>query len=322
MKRVAVTGASGFVGGCLVNALARAGHQPVAVVRATSDTTRLGGHEIRRADLDDPAALTQAFTHCDAVVHLAGTVDFGSDWPRFTQGNVVGTRNVVAAARAAGVRRLVHGSSIVAVGASRGPKPLDESARWNLAAEQVPYVTTKRQAEELALAATDLDVVVANIGSVIGPEDYVGSEFGVMCRRFWQGRLPVHFGGGLNYIDVRDAAQGLMLALERGRPAERYILGGTNRSAAGFFSELARAAGRPIPRFRLPAATARLIAWAEATLGSGRRRRAYLAPAQARLARWFFYFDATKARRELGLTTRPLAESLRDAFAFWTARAA
>ncbi|MBX7105556.1 MAG: NAD-dependent epimerase/dehydratase family protein, partial [Gemmataceae bacterium] len=282
MKRVAVTGASGFVGGHLVGELARHGHRVVAVVRGTSDVSRLTAAEVRRAELNDVESLTRALTGCDAVIHLAGAVDFAGDWPRFEAINVVGTANTVAAARAAGVGRFVHGSSIVAVGASARPVLLDESTKWNLRGMAVPYVTTKRRAEEVALEAAGIDVVVANLASVIGPDDFAGSEFGVMCRRFWQGRLPIHFGGGLNYVDVRDAATGLRLAMDRGRPGCRYILGGANRSTGAFFGELARVAGRPIPRFRLPGAAAHVVAWAEATFGSGRRKRAYLSPGQAR----------------------------------------
>jgi dihydroflavonol-4-reductase len=322
---IAVTGASGFVGGWLIRELLANGDRPVAVVRHTSNTTLLGGVPIRRADVTRPDELQAAFAGCDAVIHLAGVVDFGGDWPRFIEGNMVGTANALAAARAAGVRRFVHGSSIVAVGAGWSPVRLTESARWNLEDAVVPYVTTKRRAEELARAATrpGFEVVIANLASVVGPEDdSTQSEFGVLCRRYWKGRLPVHFGGGLNYVDVRDAARGLRLALERGRAGERYILGGANRSTAAFFGELGRAAGRAIPHFLLPNGAATAIAWAEQTLGSRRRGRAYLSPGQARLVRRYFYFDTSKARDELGFVARPLSQSLADAFTHWRRAAA
>jgi dihydroflavonol-4-reductase len=231
--------------------------------------------------------------------------------------NVIGTANVIAAAQTAGIRRLVHCSSIVAVGAITGPTRLDETARWNLGALQVPYVSTKREAEEVALAAQNIEVVVANPACVIGPGDHAGSEFGTICGRFWRGKLPIHFGGGNNFVDVRDVAVGLRLCAERGRVGERYILGGSNRSMTAFFSELAVAARQALPRFRLPTVLAPLTAALESRLSRPSRHRAYLSPAQAKLLSYFFYFDCGKARRELGYAARPLRESLRDAFNDW-----
>src|SRR5262249_52426375 len=155
---------------------------------------------------------------------------FGDDWQRFRRVNVEGTRRVLEAARMAGVRRVIHTSSIVAVGAAQRPVKLDETARWSLARLNVPYVTTKRMAEDLALATLGkgLEVVVVNPGCVVGPDDFSGSEFGTLCRRFWRGRVPVYFGGGNNFVDVRDVAAGHLLAAERGQVGQRYILGGIN----------------------------------------------------------------------------------------------
>jgi dihydroflavonol-4-reductase len=319
-RRVALTGATGFVGHHLAQHLADAGAHVTALLRPTSDRRRLDHMGIRcvTAPLDDEAALTTGCRGCDIVFHTAGVVDFGNDLAQLQRVNVGGTANVLAAARAAGVRRVVFTSSIVAVGASRRPRVLDETSPFTLGPFQVPYVTTKRAAEELALAASgrDLEVVVANPACVLGPEDYGGSEFGTLCRRFWHGRIPVHFGGGNNYVDVRDVARGHLLVAERGRSGERYILGGHNRAAAAFFADLARAGGRPVLRLRLPDA----LGPAFATLSGLRSRpgkRPYLTPSQARLAPLFFYYDTAKAERELGYRTRPLRQTLAEAYAFW-----
>jgi dihydroflavonol-4-reductase len=194
---------------------------------------------------------------------------------------------------------------------------LDETAGWNLGPMRVPYVTTKRQGEELALSANgELEVVVVNPGCVVGPDDFTGSEFGILCRRFWRGRLPIHFGGGNNFVDVRDVADGLLLAADRGRAGERYLLTGSNRSMTAFFGELARAAGRTIPRLRLPTFLAPLVA----SLGERFTRRgppAITVP-QARLMAYYWYFDCDKARRELGYDPRPLRVTLAEAYAFWS----
>ncbi len=320
---VALTGATGFVGHHLARRLADAGAHVTALLRPTSDRHRLGNMGIRcvTAPLDDVAALTTGYRGCDIVFHTAGAVDFGDDLAQLRRVNVDGTANVLAAARASGVRRVVFTSSIVAVGASRRPCVLDETSPWTLGPFQVPYVTTKRAAEELALAASglNLEVVVVNPACVLGPDDYGGSEFGTLCRRFWRGRIPVHFGGGNNYVDVRDVACGHLLVAERGRPGERYILGGHNRSAAAFFADLARAAGRPIFRLQLPDALGPVFA-ALTGLRSRPGKRPYLTPGQARLAPLFFYYNTAKAERELGYRARPLRQTLAEAYAFWMRR--
>lgn len=323
--RVAVTGATGFLGRQLVRELTKRGCQVIAITRASSSIERLHelGAEISPYGLDNAELLKAAFRNCDVVFHLAGAVDFGSDWPRFQQANVVGTANAMNAAESAGVRRVVHCSSIVAVGASRIPQRLNECTRWNLGPMRVPYITTKRQAEELALAHNGprSDVVVVNPACVLGPDDETSSEFGTMCRRFWSGRIPIHFGGGNNFVDVRDVVQGILVAWTHGRPGERYILGGVNRSMTAFFSSLAQAAGHSIPRWRLPNAMGPAIAFAEQRW-SRQRSRAYLSPAQARLLPWFFYYDCSKAQQELNFRCRPLHETLRDTFQFWRERKA
>lgn len=317
-RTVAVTGATGFVGFHLARRLAEAGARVAALVRPTADRGRLVAAGVRcvEGSLEEPAALSELAGGCEFLFHVAGAVDFGGDWQRLRRVNVEGTRRVLAAALAGGVHRVVHTSSIVAVGASPQPRSLDETARWNLGPMRVPYVTTKRQAERLALAANGkLEVVVVNPGCVVGPDDFAGSEFGTLCRRFWRGRVPICFGGGNNFVDVRDVAEGLLRAAERGRPGQRYLLTGTNRSMTAFFGELSRAAGRTIPRLRLPTAFAPIVA----ALGERFTRRGppALSVAQARLLPYFWYFHCCKARRELGYQPRPLRATLADAYAFW-----
>jgi dihydroflavonol-4-reductase len=271
------------------------------------------------AALDDRDALARAAHGCEVLFHVAGAVGFGDEWELFRRVNVDGTRNVLAAARLAGVRRVVQTSSIVAIGAAESPRLLDETAAWNLGKLRVPYVTSKRLAEEEALAAAGraLEVVVVNPASVVGPDDFSGSEFGTLCRRFWRGRIPFHFGGGNNYVDVRDVTDGHLRAAAFGRCGERYLLGGNNRTYTGFFADLARAARRPIFRLRLPVALARLGAALHDRLQRHSAARTYLSAAQARLLPLFFYYDSSKAERELGYRPRSLGVTLNDTHRFW-----
>jgi dihydroflavonol-4-reductase len=323
-RSVAVTGATGFVGLHLTRLLLASGARVTALVRDPAKALRLmGGVRCVVAPVEDAARVREACRGQEYLFHVAGAVDFGEDWGRFQHVNIDGTEHVLAAAREARVRRLVHTSSIVAVHASPRPVTVDETARWNLASARVPYVTTKRQAEELVLkAARDgLNAVVVNPASVLGPDDATGSEFGMLCKRFWRRRIPLYFSGGNNFVDVRDVARGHLLAAERGRRGERYILGGWNRSYRDFFAELARFSPRLLPRLRLPAflapALARLVA-----LFDRRGSRSYLTPAQARLLGRWFWFDDTKARSELGYEPRPLCETLADTYAFWMGKRA
>jgi len=323
-RRVAMTGASGFVGHHLALLLRSFGADVIALVRASSrvDKLQAAGVQCVTASLADAASLAGPSAGCEFFFHLAGAVDFDGDWQRFHKVNVIGTENVVQAARLAGVPRFVHTSSIVAVGASARPVPLDETAVWNLEPLRIPYVTTKRRAEELALAAAGrgLDVVVVNPGCVLGPGDFAHSAFGTLCKRFWRRRIPFYFGGGSNYVDVRDVARAHLLAAMHGRSGTRYLLGGHNLTAHAFFAALGRTAERPIVRVRLPNALAGAIAWIEKHFLTQDGARAYLTPAQTKLLDWYFFFDSAKARRELGFTTVPLAQTLLDAHAFWMKR--
>jgi len=324
-RRVAVTGATGFVGWHTAAALVRRGAAVTAVHRGGSDVSRLlaAGVSCRAAELADGPALAAALRGCEFVVHAAGAVDFGDDWARLRAVNVGGTRSVLAAARAAGVRRAVHVSSIVAVGGGESPRVLDETAAWALGRFRVPYVTTKREGERAAIAANagGFEVVVVNPGCVVGPDDFAGSEFGLLCKRFWRGRVPVYFPGGNNFVDARDVADGVLRAAALGRPGERYLLTGANRTLRDFYADLGRAAGRSRPRVGLPAWLG--VGFAEVSRWVARRgRRPYLTPGQARLLGLYFFFTCAKARRELGYAPRPLAETLADAHAFWAARRA
>jgi dihydroflavonol-4-reductase len=324
-RPVAVTGATGFLGHHVATQLAERGARVVALVRPTSRRRHLTHPFIRCAefDLDDPASIARACRGCEVLFHVAGMVDFGGDWQHVHRVNVEGTRHVLAAARAAGVRRVVYTSSVVAVGAARRPLVLDESAAWNLENLRVAYITTKRRAEELALADPGLpEVVAVNPGCVVGPDDFSGSEFGTLARRFWRGKVPVHFGGGNNFVDVRDVADGHLRAAVHGRPGQRYILGGENRTFTAFFADLARVAPRPIFRVRIPAAVGTAAAALYDYLRRGRRSRPYVTAGHARVLPLFFYYDSAKARRELGYRARPLRETLADAYRFWMGRAA
>lgn len=287
--RIYVSGASGFVGRHVVQALVEHGAQ----VRA------------ERADLLDPAALERAVAGCDAVVHLAALYRYDTSPARAWAVNVEGTRALLDAAVRRGVGRFLHTSTAGTCGpvAGRAATEADGPPAWELA---VPYKRTKLEAERLVLAAAaaGLDAVVVNPTTPVGPGDDRPTPTGKMVRGVARGRIRAYVASGLNVVDVRDVAAGHVLALERGRTGERYLLGGTDLTLRDLFAAIAEAAGRRPPRLRVPYLAAR----AAAALGFASRD-------EVRLARLPMFFSSEKARRELGYAPRPVGPALAEAVA-------
>jgi dihydroflavonol-4-reductase len=234
MKAV-VTGASGLVGSNLALELIAQGHSVRATRRGSSRIDHLAGHPVEwvSADLSEPDALREAFRGADAVFHCAGLVSIRNHvTPVIAATNVEGTRNVVQAARAEGLRRLVHCSTVNAVGLSEDGRPCTETARWNFDEHGLAhgYSITKREAEAVVRReAGDLDWVIVNPCFMFGPYDTKPTSgkviVDVVC-----GRIAANVPGFNNFVDVRDVARGMILAFEKGRSGERYILGGENLS--------------------------------------------------------------------------------------------
>ncbi len=317
-KTVAVTGGTGFLGQHLVRMLRSRG----ASVRMID--VRPGGVEdvpVQVGDVRDAAFVRSALAGCDVIFHTAGTVAvWGKALEAMHAIHCEGTRNVLAAAGAA---RVVHTSSVVAVGASRTPVPVTEETPFNLASEGVAYITAKRAAEEIALEAAQRggDVVVVNPAYLIGPDDANTSVMGRLCQRFWSGRIVAAPPGGLNLVDIRDVAEGHLLAAECGQAGRRYLLGGEDHSFASFLALLAKVAGmRPRWLPVLPWSGLAMLASLAELRGWMTGREPYPSLAHVRLNRWYFYGTSERARQELGYRARPITESLREAYAWHQAR--
>jgi dihydroflavonol-4-reductase len=282
---VLVTGATGFVGSHVAHEL------------------RERGDEVReeRVELLDQRALADAVVGCDAVVHVAALYSFDAPAEEIERVNVEGTRNLLDAAQRAGVRRFLFTSTAGTCGPVPGRPATeeDEFPPWELA---VPYKRTKLAAERLARAA---GAVIVNPTAPIGDGDHRPTPTGRMVANVARGRMPAYLATtGLNLVDVRDVARGHALALERGEPGERYILGGVNLPLADVFAAIAALAGRRPPRIRVPYAVARAAA------------AVHLANAQeVRLARLPMYFTSAKARVRLGYAPGPVEPALARAVA-------
>jgi dihydroflavonol-4-reductase len=321
-KTVCVTGGTGFLGFHLARRLGEAGASVrVFALEPPPDhpVRKLANTEVIPGDVLDREAVRRAVAGCSVVIHAAGIVAvWGPAVAQVWPVHVDGTRNVLDALDPG--TRLVHTSSIVAVGASRHREVLIEESPFNLSRVKLAYVQAKRAAEELVLQSGK-DAVVLNPGYLIGPEDHERSVMGQLCHRFWRGRTPIAPPGGLNLVDVRDVAAGHLLAAERGARGRRYILGGENLDFPTFFRQMADAAGfhpRWIPRVPRPVFS--VAAAFNEIRGRLRGKEPYPSLAHARLNRYYWFVSSDRARRELGYRPRSVRESLADAYAWYAAR--
>ncbi len=300
--KVLVTGASGFLGRHLCERLRR-DHDVVGLCR------RPGSEEGSVAgDVLDPQSLSAPLDGVDALVHAAGAVSHrpeDAEW--LYDVHVRGTQNVLAAAQAAGVQRIVHVSSSGTVAVSRDERPLDESAPEALELVRGwPYYRSKIFAEQLALAA---GAIVVGPSLLLGPGDRDGSSTRAV-QLLLDGELPALPSGGLSFVDVRDAADGIARALEQGEPGQRYLLGGSNLTFSAFYERLARAAGVDAPRWRLPSRTRSLLGLLPGALTERLADRFGLDPIELEMASCFWYVDASRAKQELGWEPRDPGDTL------------
>jgi dihydroflavonol-4-reductase len=288
--RVHVTGAGGFVGAHVARELRERGAE-------VSDD---------RVELLDRPALEHAFEGREAVVHVAALYSYDADAALVERVNVEGTWNVLDACARTHVRRLLFTSTAGTCGPVAGRVATEEDSppEWELS---VPYKRTKLAAERLVLGAAPdvLEVVVVNPTTPVGEGDWKPTPTGRMIRAVARGSIRGYVGTtGLNLVDVRDVARGHALALEHGTPGERYLLGGVNMPLAEIFAAVARLAGRPRPRVRVPYA----MAMGAARLGLANRH-------EVRLARLPMYFSSAKAQNHLGYRPGPVEPALARAVA-------
>jgi len=313
-----VTGASGFVGANLVRSLLERGWRVRALVRGSAPT--LEGLAIERVagDLFAPH-LADAMADCDAVFHVAATYSlWRRDRETVMHANVAGTRSVLDAARRAGVGRVVHTSSVAAIGVrpeAYGAYTPDETYQSPPDKLVGAYKRSKYYAEqEVARAvAAGQDVVIVNPTTPIGPYDAKPTPTGDIIVRFCTGRMPAYVDTGLNLVDVRDVAEGHIAAFERGVSGERYILGNENLTLRSMLERLSTIVGRPAPSVRLPAAVPLLYAalgeYVLAPLGVKPD-----VPLEAvRMSKQRMYYDVSKGVRDLALPRRPVTNALIDA---------
>ena len=314
-----VTGASGFVGANLVHELNARGHSVRALLREGSDRRGLEGAEYEAVpgDLGNRAALERGMRGCDWCFHVAASYHLWlPDYAPMYAANVEGTRSVIEAAGAAGCWRIVYTSTVGCIGLSRDATPTDEATAVTEAQMSNHYKISKWRAEVVARELAErLPVVIVNPSAPVGPRDVKPTPTGKVIVDFLQRGMPAYLDTGLNWVHVRDVAAGHILAAEKGRVGERYILGHAegNLTMAEAFALLEEISGVPAPRLRVPYAVAWLAAVVDEGLSkiTGRPPKAPLAG--VRMARHKMFFSPAKAIAELGLPQTPPREALADA---------
>jgi dihydroflavonol-4-reductase len=309
-----VTGATGFLGWHVANKLLAHGERVRALVRDTSRVRELDG-EVVIGDLRDPESLERAVAGCAVVYHVAADYRlWAKDPSELYRSNVEGTRNLLTAARDAGVERVVYTSTVGCIGMPRD-RPGDEDIEVCLEDMAGAYKRSKFQAEQVALefARAGLPVVIVNPTAPIGDHDFKPTPTGKIVVDYLKGDLPAFVDTGLNLVDVEDTAEGHLLACARGRTGERYILGCENVTLEQILTRLASLSGGKAPRFRIPYAVAYAAGlastgWANLT---GHEPRA---PIDAvKMARKKMFVSLDKAKRELGFNPRPVDGALKRA---------
>ncbi|MBS0378513.1 MAG: NAD-dependent epimerase/dehydratase family protein [Proteobacteria bacterium] len=319
--RALVTGATGFVGAAVARALLARGNEVRVLVRPSSDRRNLEGLAVEAVtgDLADADSLVPAVRDCEAVFHVAADYRLGARHPEeLYRSNVDGTRNMLNAARVAGVRRTVYTSSVATIGIPKDGTPGDETTPVQLSDMVGHYKRSKFLAEQVAreAAAAGTEVVIVNPSTPVGPGDVKPTPTGQMVWDAASGRMPAYVDTGLNIAHVEDVALGHLLALERGRPGESYILGGEDLTLRAILTEIAGIMGRPPPRVRLPALAVLPLAYVAegfARLTGGSTR---ITVEGVKLARKHMFFSSEKAQRELGYQARPAHAAFVDAIAW------
>ncbi|HEY6367000.1 MAG TPA: hopanoid-associated sugar epimerase [Candidatus Binatia bacterium] len=314
-----VTGATGFVGAAVLRCLAEAGHNVRALVRPTSDRLNLShvDCEIVTGDLTEPESLKRAVRNCEAVFHVAADYRIWvPDREKMNRVNVQGTIDLILAAAAADVSRIVYTSSVATLRLRQDSLPADEESHAELSEMIGAYKQSKFLAErevKRLVADEGIPVVIVKPSAPFGPGDVKPTPTGRLIVEAASGRMPAYVNTGLNVVHVDDVAAGHLLAYEKGIIGESYILGNENRSLQWILETVADLTGQRPPRIRLPHWFLTPIAyvWEGVTRirGSG---EPMMTVDSVRMSRKLMYFSIEKARRELGYSPRPAVEALRD----------
>ena len=318
-----VTGASGFVGSAVARQLATKGFALRLAVRASSrlDNVEGLGAEIVTADMRDRAGLTKAMSGARYLFHVAADYRlWAKDPSEIERNNLEGTRAVMQAAQAAGIERIVYTSSVATLKARTDGVPVDETCRHTEQSAIGAYKRSKLVAERLVermVADEGLAAVIVNPSTPIGPRDIKPTPTGRIIVEAATGRIPAFVDTGLNLVHVDDVAAGHLLALDKGRIGESYILGGVDVSLREMLGVIAGLVGRKAPTVGLPRAPLYPIAWIAEGIARITGKEPFVTADALTMAKYHMFFSSAKAKAELGYAARPYREALADALAWF-----
>ena len=324
--RCLVTGATGFVGAAVARALLAQGRRVRVLAREGSDRRNLDGLDVEVAvgDLLDPMSFPGALAGCDALYHVAADYRLWTPDPaRMYAINVEGTRALMQAALTAGIGRIVYTSSVATLGLRADEKPAAEGTPVSLAEMVGPYKRSKYMAEEAVramVAEQGLPAVIVNPSTPVGPRDVKPTPTGRMVVEAANGRMPAYLDTGLNFAHVDDVALGHLLAFERGKVGERYILGGDNMDLQSMLGLIAELSGRRPPWFKVPRRPLFPIAYVAEKVAAITGKEPFVTVDGLRLAAKKMYFTSAKAERDLGYHARPAKDGFKDALAWFRAQ--
>jgi dihydroflavonol-4-reductase len=314
-----VTGATGLVGSHVARLLVERGDEVRVTTRADSAPDNLEGLAVAPVvcDLLDRRAVRRAMRGVTRLFHVAGSTSLRGSRAALMRDNVDTTRMVLSEALRAGVERVVHTSSVAAVGPAAPGSTADERQAWNAGRLGIPFLDAKRESELEAVrhAAQGLPVVVVCPATVFGPGD-VNRSSTELVRRFLTRAIPFYVDGGVNVVDVEDVARGHLLAEERGTVGERYVLGNRNFTIDRLLADLGRLSGVEPPAVKLPVVATLALARAAEAVSS----RPALTQTEVRLASMWWTVRSTKARRELGWRPSHHEDTLESTIAWYRER--
>lgn len=313
-----VTGATGFVGAAVARALLDAHWQVRVLARKGSDRRNLNGLQVEvcEGDLTDPISLENAAAGCEGLFHVAADYRLGAPDPaQLYRSNVDGTRNMLEAARRQGVRRIVYTSSVATIGIPADGTSGDELTPNSLENMIGHYKRSKYLAEEAVREAAreGISVVIVSPSTPVGPGDVKPTPTGRLVLDAAAGRMPAYVDTGLNIVHVDDVAQGHLLAYERGKAGERYILGGEDMTLQQILGVIAQLVGRTPPRVRLPYGVILPLAYLAEGVAKVSGRSGRITLEGVRMSRKRMFFSSAKAARELGYVWRPPVQAFEDA---------
>jgi len=311
-----VTGATGFIGSHIARKLVESGEHVKVLLRKSSKTTNIDDIDVERVygDVMDINSINEALKGCHTLYHTAGVASFRKeDYQKMEDINVGGTFNILNGALEAGVKKVVHTSSIAAVGVDSDGGIANEDTDYQLDYLEVKYLDTKHRGEQIALdfASKGLPLVVVNPSTVIGTGDiYLSSTAFILW--FYKKKFPGYMDGTLNMVDVEDVAEGHILAAEKGRIGERYILGNENFTLLELFNVLEEVTGIPRPKVKIPYFMALASGYlVERVLGMSFPNYSTMDLDSVKLSKLRWHFDSSKAINELGYKPGDIKESVK-----------